>query len=208
VAPEYVGNRPFLPGDPPRRIDVRAWARLSVPATKQYGEASDTATVLILDTRARRIPSRDPDGQVPALEAAISLCASVAYSIQMDSRIDTLLAGTERHAFLELSHETQVDRVHDVLAGLEASEDYDAEQVGPLLEDRLGEASEVVFILLGWDATYKPLVALAEQAGCATRVVVVGESGGEPDAADDDAWWRNVRFVAPEAVATGEVESL
>ena len=51
VSPEYAGNRPFLPGDSPRRIDVRAWARLSVPATKEYHNNLDSYTALILDTR-------------------------------------------------------------------------------------------------------------------------------------------------------------
>jgi uncharacterized protein (DUF58 family) len=48
--PEYAGNRPFQPGDSPRKIDARAWARLSVPATKEYHDDFDSRTALVLDT--------------------------------------------------------------------------------------------------------------------------------------------------------------
>ena len=51
TSPEYIGNRPYQPGDPPRRIDVRAWARLAVPATKEYDDDLDNYAALVLDTR-------------------------------------------------------------------------------------------------------------------------------------------------------------
>ena len=36
--PEYVGNREYVPGEPIRRLDFRAWARLGTPVVKEYQE--------------------------------------------------------------------------------------------------------------------------------------------------------------------------
>ena len=76
----------------------------------------------------------------------------------------------------------RLDRVHETLAAVEPSEGYTAEQVGPLLEDRLREISEIVFIVLRWDRTYQQLVEWAELAGCHCTVLVVGEP--DPEAQD------------------------
>jgi uncharacterized protein (DUF58 family) len=199
TSPEYIGNRPFQPGDSPRRIDVRAWARLSVPATKEYDDDLDNYAALILDTRVAR-PSRSAgsrqawpsfpragrgprDALVPSckeFEAAVNLCASMAYTIHQDCLVDLLLAGADLHSFASLPKAMRLDRVHEVLAAVEPSRDYTAEQIGSLLEDRLGEISEVILILLHWDQTYQRLVEVAEQAGCHSMAIIVGE----PDSID------------------------
>jgi uncharacterized protein (DUF58 family) len=190
ISPEYIGNRPYQPGDPPRRIDVRAWARLSVPATKEYDDDLDNYAALVLDTRL-------PGSPFPAseeLEAAVSLCASVAYSIHGDCLIDLLLAGTDLHLFGSVPKTMRVDRIHETLAVVEPSPGYDAEQIGPLLEDRLSEISEVIFIVLRWDRTYQRLAELAEQAGCHCTAIVIGE----PD------WQAQVRSEEEKRVRTQE----
>ncbi len=206
TSPEYIGNRPYQPGDPPRRIDVRAWARLSVPATKEYDDDLDNYAAIVLDTRVPGLsvgPRSGPawsysslarrflralvggrhaheDGmplpqQVRELEAAVSLCASMAYTIHQDCLIDLLLVGTDLHSLTSLPRATRLDRVHEILAAVEPSADYTAEQVGSLWEERLEEISEVIFIVLRWDRTYQRLAQMAEQAGCHCTALVVGE---------------------------------
>jgi uncharacterized protein (DUF58 family) len=93
--PEYAGNRPFLPGDSPRRIDSRAWARLSVPATKEYHDDFDKRTALILDTAVSELPLLSNSNTNKKLEAAVSLCASLAFTINNDCLVDFLCAGNE-----------------------------------------------------------------------------------------------------------------
>jgi hypothetical protein len=211
TSPEYIGNRPYQPGDPPRRIDVRAWARLSVPATKEYDDDLDNYAAIVLDTRVPGLSLRPRSGQawsrsslagrlllrlirgrkahkdgtgapppVKELEAAVSLCASMAYTIHRDCLIDLLLVGTDLHSFTSLPRATRLDRVHETLAAVGPSADYTAEQVGSLWEDRLQEISEVIFVVLRWDRTYQQLAQMAEQAGCHCTVLVVGE----PDDSD------------------------
>jgi hypothetical protein len=124
---------------------------------------------------------------VKELEAAVSLCASMAYTIHKDCLIDLLLVGTDLHSFTSLPRATRLDRVHETLAAVEPSADYTFEQVGTLWEDRLEEISEVIFVVLRWDGTYQRLAQMAEQAGCHCTVMVVGE----PDASD---WMADFSF--------------
>jgi len=256
TSPEYIGNRPYQPGDPPRRIDVRAWARLSVPATKEYDDDLDNYAALVLDTRVPGLSLRPRSSQawfrsslagrlrrligggnahkdgtgspqpVKELEAAVSLCASMAYTIHKDCLIDLLLVGTDLHSFTSLPRATRLDRVQETLAAVEPSADYTAEQVGPLWEDRLEEISEVIFIVLRWDRTFQQLAQMAEQAGCHCTVLVVGEpapsdlrfrisdfglkeaSDFNPQSAIRNPQWAvesigNVRFVPPDEILAG-----
>jgi uncharacterized protein (DUF58 family) len=231
TSPEYIGNRPFQPGDPPRRIDVRAWARLSVPATKEYDDDLDNYAALILDTRRsaqrqsalatlrkRGVP--EPD-QIEDLEAAVSLCASVAYTIHPNCLIDLLLAGPDLHALTSLPKVLRLDRIQETLAVVEPSRDYTAEQLAPLLEDRLGEISEAIFIVLHWDHTYQQLAELAQGAGCHCTVIMMGpaepsdfglrisdlglkEAGAaHPQSAIRNPQFPDIRFVAVDEIPAG-----
>lgn len=175
-SPEYIGSRPFMPGDSPRRIDVRAWARLAIPATKEYDNDLADYTAFVLDTRVSRGRRQSASGEIPELEAAVSLCASLAYTIHRDCLIDLLLAGTDLHEFTAWSKAVRLDRIHEALSGVEPSKDYGLEQIGPLLEERLQEVSEMIFIVLRWDETYRRLVEWAQRAGCHTTVVLIGNT--------------------------------
>jgi len=213
ASPEYVGNRPFMAGDSPRRIDVRAWARLAVPATKEYDDDLDSYAALILDTRVPPTGSRGKSGEVPELDAAVSLCASVAYSIYRDCLIDLLLAGPDLRSFTAEPKAVRVDRIHELLAAVEPSE-YGAQQIGPLLEERLAEISEAIFILLHWDETYRPMLELADRAGCRSTVIVVGEpdgGGGAPAGwpeNDRAGSYCDIRYLSPDEILAGRIAHL
>ncbi len=218
ASPEYIGSRPFMSGDSPRRIDVRAWARLSVPATKEYDDDLDSYAALILDTRVPPVRPRSKAKEIKELEAAVSLCASVAFTIYRDCLIDLLLAGLDLHRFTSEPKLTRVDRVHELLAAVEPSPDYAAEQIGPLVEERFPEISEAVFILLRWDDTYRHTLELADRAGCHSTVVVVGEPDAgrgnapgltETDGAGAGAFpYGDIRFLSADEILAGRVAHL
>jgi hypothetical protein len=200
---EYAGNRPFMPGDSPRNIDARAWARLSVPATKEYYDDFDNYTALVLDTGVPEVLSGSSSNEVKELEAAVSLCASVAFTINNDCLIDFLLSGPDLHQFGPPATsggwpgKVRLDKIHEILAGVEPSRGYSLEHIAPKLANRFYEISEVVFILLKWDKAYRHLLELAGQAGCHCTVLLIGRSSGSqtsvdaacpvPDGAPDDA---------------------
>ena len=222
VFPEYAGNRPFLPGDSPRNIDARAWARLAVPATKEYHNDFDNYTALVLDTGVPEVLrkeslglSRSRSNESKELEAAVSLCASVAFTINNDCLIDFLLTGPELHQFTAWPRMVRLDKIHEILAGVEPSKGYSLEQIAPKLANRFYEISEVVFILLSWDKAYRQptgcltaLLELAGKAGCHCTVLMIGQSSRMNMDEDNVSWTENVRFLSADDILTGQIKRL
>jgi len=206
--PEYAGNRPFLPGDSPRRIDARAWARLSVPATKEYRDDFDKRTILILDTCVSEFALLSGSNESRELEAAVSLCASVAFTINNDCLIDVLLAGIEIYQLTTLPRMVCLDKIQDILAGVEPSKGYSLEKISPVLISQFPRISEVFFILLRPNKAYRHLLQLANQAGCHCNVLLIGESGKMNVDEDNMRWNGNVRYLSPDEILTGQIKRL
>jgi uncharacterized protein (DUF58 family) len=206
--PEYAGNRPFLPGDSPRRIDARAWARLSVPATKEYHDDFDKRTALILDTSVSELPLLSNSNANKKLEAAVSLCASVAFTINNDCLIDVLFVGIEIYQLAALPRMLRLDKIQDVLAGVEPSKGYSLDKISPVLISRFPRISEVFFILLSWKKAYRHLLQLAHQAGCHCNVLLIGKSGQMHVNDDNLRWNGNVRVLSPDEILTGQIKRL
>ena len=212
VSPEYVGNRPFLPGDSPRRIDARAWARLSVPATKEYDDDFDNYTALILDTAVPKVLSLSKSYESQELEAAVSLCASLAFTINNYCIIDFLLVGPALHQFTTWPRVMCLDKIHEILAGVEPSSPdvlRDClEHVEPILADHFCKVSEVVFILLSLDKTYRQLLELADQAGCHSSVILIGESGEIHVDEGNVRWTGNIQLLSANEILTGQIKRI
>lgn len=217
TSPEYIGSRPYQPGDSRRQIDVRAWARLSVPATKEYDDDLDNYVALVLDTRVAAGWSKGKEAQ--DLEAAISLCASVAYTVHQECLVDLLLAGPDLHLFTSLPKAVRLDRIHETLAVVEPAKDYTAEQLGSLLEDRLGEISEIVFVVRHWDETYQQVAQWATSAGCHGTAILLGKpdkmrEDGQPMAEDGrqpsvlGPLSSGIRFLSADEVLAGRRDAL
>jgi len=206
-SPEYAGNRPFMPGDSPRKIDARAWARLSVPATKEYHDDFDNYTALVLDTAVpEALLQLKRHEIIKELEAAVSLCASVAYSINNQSLIELLLAGPDLHQFADRPRMVRLQMIHEILADVEPARNGSLEQTEAMLANHFFEISDVIFILSGWKKAYEPLIKLAAQAGCRCTVLVVGGAG----LAEPDHWSHacDVRVLSAEQILAGKIESL
>jgi len=212
---EYAGNRPFIPGDSPRKIDARAWARLSVPATKEYQDDFDYYTALVLDTSvpdarlpAAKVRSRSSSNEIKELEAAVSLCASVAFTISNDCLIDLLLAGPDLHQFTAWPRIVRLDKIHEILAGVEPSRGCCLEQITPTLTERFYGISEVIFILLSWNTMYRQLLELAGKAGCHSMVLLIDSGRGMHVDQNDADFPGNVRLLAPEQILAGQIKRL
>ena len=208
VSPEYAGNRPFLPGDSPRRIDTRAWARLSVPATKEYHNDSESYAAILLDTRvpAGRRPA--DAAEIPELEAAVSLCASIAFTINPKCLVDLVLTGPVLHQYASWPRTARLNSIHEVLAGVEASKGYALEDVTGTLTELFYEMSEAFFILLRWDQTYWELLEATARAGCRSTVLLVGAAAQTHSDKDDTKWADVVKIVSPDDIRAGRMERL
>lgn len=213
-SPEYAGNRPFMPGDSLRQIDSRAWARLSVPATKEYHDDFDNRAALILDTAVPEAMLRSKHREIREFEAAVSLCASVAFSINDACLIDLLAAGPDLHQFTDRPRMVRLDTIQEVLAGVEPSADCSLDQAEPAITAQLCGISDIFFIVLRWTDAYQALLEAAGQAGCRSVVLFVADavrSAGLPgEGLEQDIVSRasDVQVISPDQVLAGQVQSI
>ena len=196
--PEYMGNRPYVPGDPPRRIDARAWARLSVPAVREFQETGEPRMGLFLDT----CPGHEGNAEsAHDFEAAVSLCASVAHSMRRCCTIEWFAAGGEVHALAAPCQGERSDRVQEILAEVGPAESSAAETSAEAMAEQFAAVSEVVFVLLSWDTQRRQWVEWAQQAGCRTTILVVAREADPRGQADG----MEVHWVRPSRTRDGQV---
>ena len=210
ISPEYVGNRPFLPGDSPRRIDARAWARLSVPATKEYFDNYGSSAMLILDTYVPRgLRARD-SSPIPAFEAAICACASAAFTLDRECLIDHVFIGSALHSFTESSRIGRFETIHHMLARVEPSDECSLDRILPILDAQLHRTSELVLVVTMWNEACMELTERAARAGCHTTVVWSGEPVLSVRGGSDDLLFHGSDLIvlSPDDVLCGRMDDL
>ncbi len=179
-SPEYVGNREYVPGEPIRRLDFRAWARTGRPVVREYQEEYYCRVALVLDTFVP--PGRRQSGRgFDDLEAAISLTAAVAEFLSGGEHlIDLFAAGPELHVFRSGRHTAHFENVLEILSGVEACRDDPFAKLGPAVSDEMQRISTAVIILLTWSESRRELLERVTEAGCRLRTFLVVRDANKP----------------------------
>lgn len=174
---EFVGNREYRPGDRLRDIHHMAWARVGRPVVREFQQEYLTRIALAVDTFSG---SKSPSAQeVKALEAAISLSASVADALsRQEYVIDLFAAGPELYHFQAGRHLAFLDDVLDVLACIDACPEDPFPKLGPAVAESLAQISTAVVVFLDWDETRRDFVRMLQDSGVQTLVIVVRD--GDP----------------------------
>jgi uncharacterized protein (DUF58 family) len=207
-SPEYIGNREFQPGDSPRKIDPRAWARLAVPIVKEYNEEYYCHVALVLDTFVARRRRPKPAGY-PAFEAAVSLTASLAESLSRGERIiDFFAAGPDLYVFRTGRHTAHFENLLDILACVEHCRKNPFEIVTPALQEQLRQTSSVVFIMLDWDTHREKALRLAVETGCHAKVIIVRDKPTSRPFHDAQSWSGAFSCLSPDMVHSSKLEQL
>ena len=205
-SPEYVGNREYRPGDPMRRIDARAWARLAKPVVREYQEEYFCRLALVLDTYVPRARLSRAEGFAD-LEAAISLAASVADALSRGEYIiDIFAAGPELYVFRTGRHTAHFDNVLEILACIDACRTNPFDTVAPPLADELHNISTMVCVFLDWDQSRKELVRMASELGCRVKVLIVRDGPTTDPVESHEADLLDVHTL--DAVRSGEFDIL
>jgi uncharacterized protein (DUF58 family) len=179
-SPEYVGNREYVPGEPIRRLDFRAWARTGRPVVREYQEEYYCRVALVLDTFIP--PGRRQSGRgFDDLEAAISLTAAIAEFLSGGEHlIDLFAAGPELHVFRSGRHTAHFENVLEILSGVEACRDDPFAKLGPAVSDEMQRISTAVVILLTWSESRRELLERVTEAGCRLRTFLVVRDASQP----------------------------
>ncbi len=207
-SPEFIGNREYVPGDPIRHIDFRAWARLSKPAVREFQEEYYCRIALVLDTFTGKAEPPTPAG-FPDFEAAVSLTAAVADALSRgEYLIDLFAAGPQLHVFRAGRHTAHLDNVLEILAGVGHTVDNPFERLAPALLEELRNISTVVCVFLDWDKRREHIVRAAAEAGCSVKVVVVRDEDTTESLSRAHHWTPHLQQVTVAAVTGGGVDTL
>ena len=196
-SPEYIGNREYIPGEPVRRLDFRAWARLGKPVVREYQEEFHTRVGIILDTfvptRGRRtiwqlqleqscdegntfVPTRGGRAteESAELEAAISLAAALASAYSKgESVIDLLAIGPTWHALASRAREGRFEELLGLLADVRASAEDPFREEIPRRRGELRGLASVVVILLSWSERRKEALDEIAQHGTRLKTILI-----------------------------------
>lgn len=83
----FTEHREYRPGDDPRRIDARAWARTDRPTIKRFEHESDRRTLLLLD-RSPSMDFRSRETLPTKLEFGRALLAGIAFlALRLGDRV-------------------------------------------------------------------------------------------------------------------------
>jgi uncharacterized protein (DUF58 family) len=231
-SPEYVGNREYVSGEPARRLDFRAWARVGKPVVREFQDEFCSRVALVLDThhppirerarrRVRRWFSREkwirnwswnrvdreavPTGGNGEFEAAVSLTASVANALhETEAQIDLFAAGPDLFLFQTATGVTHFESVLEILAAVGTTRRNPFETISPVIVENLESISVAICVVLDWDESREELARRILEAGCALRVLLVRDDPPTRPFREDESYQR----ISPEAVLSGALRRL
>lgn len=174
-AAEYVGNRDYIPGEPTKRLDFRAWARCGKPVVREYQDEFCSRVAVVLDTYASRTSLFRRKVARDEVEAAIALTASVADSLdRKGTTLEIFAAGPDLFFFQTAeASQTYLESVLEILAACEAVHKNPFDELSPAIGQSLESISVVVCLFVDWDESREELVNHIVQSGCGLRVFLV-----------------------------------
>ncbi len=175
---EFMSMREYRPGDPPRTIHWRSWAKTGRPMVKEYQDEFLSRHGLILDTfQNDGLPHTHADR---CFEEAVSVAASLACTVaDRDSLLDLLFVGNRAYCFTagrSMGHSRQL---LEVLAVVQPSPAQSFAELISLVEERSGQLSSCICVLLGWDEKRQDLIRSLVRRGLPVLPLVISEEEAE-----------------------------
>jgi len=174
-AAEFSGNREYIPGEPTRRLDFRAWARVGKPVVREFQEEYCSRVAIVLDTQLqKRWWEITPPGSRD-FEGAISLTAAMADSLHHQGTTLELFAAGPDLFFFEANNLSlsSFDSVLEILAGVESTLTNPFDQLSPLIQESLESISVTICVLLDWDEAREELVDQIIRSGSGYRIFLI-----------------------------------
>ncbi|TVR62700.1 MAG: DUF58 domain-containing protein [Candidatus Competibacteraceae bacterium] len=172
---ECVGLRDYRPGDPPRRIHWRSFAKRGEPVVKEFQDEFFIRYGLLLDSYAT-----DPEDA--RFEAAVSAAASLAVAERgPEAMLDLLFVGDRAYCVTAGRGLGQTEQLLEILAGVAPRRDRPFADLLALVAGHAPALSACVCILLDWDAGRRQLLDLLRGQGVATVALVIGPPSAPPE---------------------------
>ncbi|MDX1952883.1 MAG: DUF58 domain-containing protein [Verrucomicrobiota bacterium] len=186
---EFVALREYRRGDPLRHVHWNSVARTGKLIVKEFQDEYFVRHALVLDTFLEA-------GMDESFEEAISLAASLAYTIRsQESLLDLLFIGPEAYCLTSGRGTGNIEHVLEVLAAVQPCTSGPFEQLRDLVMRHLQQVSGCICILLGWDERRKELVQQLRVYQLPLLVLVVSNETNEPQPVDRGSC--QIRFLQP-----------
>ncbi|HVJ45728.1 MAG TPA: DUF58 domain-containing protein [Luteolibacter sp.] len=171
---EFLGLRDYRPGDPPRQIHWKSWARTGRPIVKELEDTYFPRYGLILDTFV--------DGSNEAFfEEAVSVAASfVAMIDRGDSLLDLMFIKDEAHIITAGRGLARTEKLLEVLAGVEGERVPAFDRLARLVTRHREGLTSCVVVLAGWDYLRALFIKDLARSGITCVPIVIGD--GQPPA--------------------------
>ena len=172
---EFIGVREYRPGDPPRRIHWRSFAKRGEPIVKEFQDEFFVRYGLLLDHYAAGVDEL-------RFETAVSAAASIAAAERSsEALLDLLFVGDRAYCFTAGRGLGQTEQVLEVLACVQPQRGQPFSQLLALLAGHAPTLSACVCILLDWDAERRRLLDLLRGHGVETVALVIGPPSAPPE---------------------------
>ncbi|NMA42376.1 MAG: DUF58 domain-containing protein [Oligosphaeraceae bacterium] len=203
-AMEFQGCRDFQDGDNPRYIHWQSSAKKGSLVVREFQDEFMSRSALILDSNpvkpTQKFSVRQlckqawkftkgeghlwPDHIVPELEAALSLCASIAeYMLQSEFLIDLFAAGKQVRRLRLGRGGAALESLLDCLAQIEPERRPSLQELDEELLREIAGLGSAIIILLGYDQCRQEFVEKLRSRGVAIKLLVVGSDWELPEQA-------------------------
>ena len=200
---DYAGNREYRVGDNIGHIDWSATARLRTTIVREYRDEYFNRVGIILDTHTvepTRIVSTNE------FESAVSLTAAISdYITKNDYQTEVFCT---EDAFVEpagLSRFGKHAEIMMALANTEPTHVSSVERIVPKLQDRTGNVSVWLIVLLDWTEERSAFVNQLSATGAFVKVYVV-RNCVPTDPYPSSETYRPLSILTPQDVMSGLIE--
>lgn len=164
---EFSTLRDYKPGDPPRRIHWKSFARTGKLIVKENHDEYFVRHALALDTFT--VP-----GGNAVFEEAVSVTASFACTVlTQESLLDLLFVGAEAYRFTAGRGLGGAERMLEILAAVQPCADKPFEELSRSVALRHRLVSGCILVLLAWDEERRALVRRLRSLGVPLQTFLV-----------------------------------
>ena len=164
---DFTSVRDYRPGDPLRHIHWKSWARTGKPIVKEYEDVFFPRYGLVLDTFA-------PIEEADLFEEAVSVAASFAASIDTrETLLDLMFIRDEAFVFSAGRGEERIDKMLEILAGVNCEPSSDFEALQRLVLRYQDELTACICIFTGWCEQRRDTVQRLHRSGMRLKVISI-----------------------------------
>ncbi len=173
---EFRALREYRPGDSPRKIHWKSWAKIGKPIIKEDQTEYSVRHALILDTFQAEDYSE-------VMEEAVAIAASFACQLRAggqapDSLLDMLFMDDQSHCFTAGRGLGQTESLLALLASAVPCQDRSFETLLPVVRSRLSLLSGCICIFLDWDSDRQKLIEQLQSANIPTLGLIIAREEG------------------------------